>query len=79
MYHSVVVTVSDMAAARRFHETALGLRVRLGFGQNIAFPGGFSLHHRPHFARLSGIPEYSITPPPANLSFILRKRLSTAL
>jgi lactoylglutathione lyase len=62
MYHSTVVTVSDMAVARRFYEAVLGLRVQFDFGENIAFFGGLSLHLRPHFARLLGIPEDTITP-----------------
>jgi len=76
MYHSAVVTVADMAVARRFYETVLGLRVRFDFGENIAFFGGLSLHLRPHFARLTGIPEDSILPASREFEHGFVKRLA---
>jgi catechol 2,3-dioxygenase-like lactoylglutathione lyase family enzyme len=47
-----LLVVEDMARSRHFYEQILEQKVKLDFGQNVAFHGEFSLHLKPHFQSL---------------------------
>lgn len=64
-----LITVSDMARARRFYENVLGQVVKDDFGENVFFEGGFSIHLRQHFASLIDWHEVSPGDPVFELYF----------
>ena len=51
---SPLIVVDDIERSRQFYEQLLGQRVKFDFGQNVAFEGEFSIHHKPHFQSLLG-------------------------
>ncbi|PKL23875.1 MAG: hypothetical protein CVV47_11430 [Spirochaetae bacterium HGW-Spirochaetae-3] len=51
-YVCALITVDDVARARRFYEGTLGQVVESDFGENVAFKGGFAIHQKDHFQGL---------------------------
>ena len=53
-YQGVLITVEDIAAARRFYEDCLQQKVGIDFGVNVSVEGGLAIHLKSHFQELLG-------------------------
>jgi predicted enzyme related to lactoylglutathione lyase len=49
-----LLVVEEIARSRQFYEGCLGQKVRIDFGVNVEFEGGFSIHQKTHFQGLFG-------------------------
>ncbi|OHD56331.1 MAG: hypothetical protein A2Y33_12045 [Spirochaetes bacterium GWF1_51_8] len=49
-----LIVVEDIARSRAFYENTLGMKVKMDFGQNVAFEGDFAIHLKSHFDSLTG-------------------------
>lgn len=47
-----LIVVEDIKRSRHFYETILCQTVKMDFGENVTFEGGFSIHERKHFQSL---------------------------
>jgi len=47
-----LIQVEDIQRSRRFYEKVLGQKVKMDFGENVTFEGGFSIHQKDHFLAL---------------------------
>ncbi|NPV02715.1 MAG: glyoxalase/bleomycin resistance/dioxygenase family protein [Brevinematales bacterium] len=62
-----LIVVEDIARSREFYEKTLGCKVKLDFGQNVAFEGDFAIHLRSHYEGLTGKKSVSGSTRPNNL------------
>jgi len=49
-----LVVVEDIESSRKFYEEILEQKVKVDYGENITFEGGFALHQKEHFKTLIG-------------------------
>lgn len=64
-YGGTVLSVADIAAARRFYEELFGLEVWQDYGIDVAFTCGLVLQQ--HFGRLVGLSEECVLSRPCNM------------
>ena len=53
-YVCALITVEDVAVSRNFYEIVLGQKIANDYGENVAFEGGFAIHKKTHFEKLTG-------------------------
>lgn len=53
-YVCALVVVEDIERSRSLFENVLGQSVKMDYGENVVFEGGFALHQRSHFQELIG-------------------------
>jgi catechol 2,3-dioxygenase-like lactoylglutathione lyase family enzyme len=53
-YICSLICVDDIAQSRYFYEEVLGQTVLHDFGENVSFKGGFAIHQKNHFEKLTG-------------------------
>jgi catechol 2,3-dioxygenase-like lactoylglutathione lyase family enzyme len=71
-YTCVVLSVADIAAARRFYEELFGLEVYQDYGRNIAFSCGLALQQ--DFDWLVNIPKESVLTRSNNAELVFEER-----
>jgi len=71
-YTAVVISVADVAAARKFYEELFGLEVYQDHGRNLCFTCGLALQQ--DFGRLVGLPQEKVQRQSNNIELCFEER-----